>query len=246
MSSVTRFSWPKILPPLSAEQQAIADDFLRHWLTLVPRRFGAFTRFGHEYPLKFARAPCRTIEIGAGQGAHLEYENLAEQEYHCIEIRPTVADDLRARFPTTNVTVADCQERMPFPDDHFDRAIAIHVLEHLRDLPRAVAELHRLLRPGGILAIVIPCDPGLAYWLARKLTSEPLFRKRYGTDYRWFIEQEHVNSPAEVLSVLRTEFDEIDRTYFPLRIPIVSANLCIGLTYERSTTKNKVRAQFSM
>ena len=39
-----------------------------------------------------------------------------------------------------------------------DRVLAIHVLEHLPDLPRAVAEMHRLCNKAtGKLYVVLPC-----------------------------------------------------------------------------------------
>ena len=91
-----------------------------------------------------------------------------------------------------------------------------------------------MLRKGGLFSIVIPCDPGIAYEFARKISSERIFRKRYKMPYMWLMRREHINSPAEVMSVLKEGFEEIDRTYFPLNmIPLVSANLCVGLTYRR-------------
>ena len=45
---------------------------------------------------------------------------------------------------------------LPFPDDSFDRIIASEVLEHLWDDERAIAELVRVLRPGGRLAVTVP------------------------------------------------------------------------------------------
>jgi len=123
---------------------------------------------------------------------------------------------------------------MPYADSYFDRAVAVHVLEHLPDLPRAIAELYRVLRVGGILAIVIPCDPGFAYEFARQISSARIFRRRYKMPYMWLMRREHINSPAEIISVLRSGFDEIDRTYFPLGfVPVTTANLCLGLTFRR-------------
>ncbi len=208
---------------------------MRRWLTVLPKRFSVIERFNHWFAAASARAGQRTMEIGAGRGAHLAFENLDEQDYHCVEYREAVAADLRAAYPKTTVLVADCQKPLPYPAASFDRVLAVHVLEHLPDLPAAVAEAHRLLKPGGVFSIVIPCDPGLAYWLARKLSAEPLFRKTYRQSYRWFYRREHINSPAEILSVLAAAgFTATRRAFFPLRLPVVPLNLCLGVDYRKN------------
>jgi len=45
---------------------------------------------------------------------------------------------------------------LPFPDDTFDRIIAAEVLEHIPDDEGAISELHRVLKPGGTIAVTIP------------------------------------------------------------------------------------------
>jgi SAM-dependent methyltransferase len=45
---------------------------------------------------------------------------------------------------------------IPFPDDTFDRVVTAEVLEHIWDDERAIAELVRVLRPGGRLAVTVP------------------------------------------------------------------------------------------
>ncbi len=55
----------------------------------------------------------------------------------------------------------------PFTDNAFDGVRAVHVIEHVADVIRAIEEFHRILRPGGRLLIVTPhytdfssfCDP---------------------------------------------------------------------------------------
>ncbi len=46
--------------------------------------------------------------------------------------------------------------RLPFPDGTFDRIIAAEVLEHIPDDEGAIAELHRVLAPGGTMAVSVP------------------------------------------------------------------------------------------
>jgi SAM-dependent methyltransferase len=45
---------------------------------------------------------------------------------------------------------------VPFPDGAFDRIVCSEVLEHIWDDERAIAELVRVLRPGGRLAVTVP------------------------------------------------------------------------------------------
>lgn len=52
--------------------------------------------------------------------------------------------------------VADLESRLPFADDSYDNIFAVHVLEHIRDLLALMAELHRVLRPTGVLHVLGP------------------------------------------------------------------------------------------
>jgi SAM-dependent methyltransferase len=227
--------WPKTVSPLTPEQKAISDDFMRYWHEVLPRRYGLVDRFSHRYPVEHApQTFLRTLEIGAGLGTHLAHERLsAEQERHyvALELRDNMAAGLRQRFPRVQAVVGDCQEKLTFPDGHFDRIVAVHVLEHLPNLPAAVRELRRLCHPRhGVLSVVIPCEGGLAYSLARRISAQRIFEKRYHQPYRWFIEREHLNRPREVLSELAAAFECVHRAWFPLPIPSISLNLCLGLT----------------
>jgi SAM-dependent methyltransferase len=230
--SFPRFKWPKELPPLSTEQQAVSDSFMKLWHEVLPRRFGVIESFNQTYPLRFLPEldRWRTLELGAGLGAHLEFEQLERQDYYCIELREAMAAEIKRRFPTANTIIGDCQKRIPVEDNYFDRVVVIHVLEHLPNLPAALTEVRRVLKPGGLLSVVLPCDPGLAYEFARKISAERIFKSHYRMPYRWLIRREHINSPAEILYVLGRNFGIFDKAYFPLKIPVANFNLCIGVT----------------
>lgn len=235
----TAGKWPKILPPLTPAQQAISDDFMQRWhVELAGRgRYGLIERFNHEYPVKASRPGFKTtLEIGAGLGEHLRYENLsAEQEenYFANEFRENMAAEIRRAFPRVKTVLGDCQQRLPFEDDFFDRVIAIHVLEHLPNLPAAIREAHRVVKKSrGQLLIVIPCEGSPAYTLARKISAERLYKKRYGGDYSWFYTREHINLPHEIFAELAPYFEIQSRSFFPLKfLPFVGPNLVIGASF---------------
>jgi SAM-dependent methyltransferase len=61
------------------------------------------------------------------------------------------------RHPLPGVdVVADLDAGLPFPAESFDAVSANQVLEHVRDLVALVHELHRVLRPGGVLVAHVP------------------------------------------------------------------------------------------
>jgi SAM-dependent methyltransferase len=225
-------NWPKKVAQLTDEQRHIQDDWLRHYHERLPSEHEHVVRFNHEYA---ARSACsgRTLEIGAGLGEHLCYEDLTAQDYHAVELRENMAEAIRRDFPSAVTVVADCEQRLPYDDASFDRAIAIHVLEHLPNLPAALKQIERLLTPGGVFSVVIPCEGGLGYSMGRRVTSQRAFERRYKTSYSWLIENEHVNQAREILYALRSHFDFADVTYFPSRIPLVDFNLLIGITCVR-------------
>lgn len=46
--------------------------------------------------------------------------------------------------------------RLPFREDIFEEVLASHVLEHIPDLVGVMHELHRVLKPGGLLKVIVP------------------------------------------------------------------------------------------
>jgi SAM-dependent methyltransferase len=209
---------------------------MKLWHQELPGRFGFVERFNHHFPVKHSRPGFRaTIEIGAGLGEHLGFERMTPEQtraYVAVELRENMAAEIRLRFPGVTALTADCQARLDFPDGHFDRFIAVHVLEHLPNLPACIREAHRLLDPDrGQMLAVIPCEGSPAYLLARKFSGERVYKRHFKGDYSWLVKREHINLPPEILEELDPYFVVERKTFFPLPfLPFVLNNLCIGLS----------------
>ncbi len=220
-------SWPKERPVLSAEEQAAVDDWVEVFLTsLKGKRFAPVNRFDHTFPARSAAHGLRTLEIGAGTGSHLPFE--PSGDYVALEASAELAAQIPRR-EGLSVVVGDCEQPLPWADDWFDRVVAIHVLEHLYNLPAALDEVARVLRPGGVFSVVIPCEGGRIYSLGRSLTTKRMFERRYDIPYETMIRYEHCNTAREVLAQLEERFRVVQRRFFPLCIPSVDLNLVVGI-----------------
>jgi SAM-dependent methyltransferase len=235
MTSALKCKWPKSLPPITEEQKLISDAFMRLWHEVLPKKYGIVEKFNHTFPvINSPRDFLTTLEIGAGLGEHINYEKLTEAQkanYYALELRENMASHIRQAFPFINTIVGDCQSKLDFKKDHFDRILAIHVLEHLPNLPLCIKEAHRLInKTKGRLIVVIPTEGSPAYTLGRKLSAERVYKKHFGGDYSWIYKREHINLAPEIIFELEQYFEIENKTTFPLRfLPFVFCNLCIGL-----------------
>jgi SAM-dependent methyltransferase len=95
------------------------------------------------------------IEVGPGPGASTEWLHDRVQRLVAIELEPKAAAALAARFAGTNVEVLnEDATALPFPASTFDSAGCFTMLHHLPTAGlqnRLLAEVLRVLRPGGVL-----------------------------------------------------------------------------------------------
>lgn len=221
--------WPKVPPSLTPDQLKAREAFVLLWHQILPERYSIIEKFNHEsvasLPFKHGG---KTLEIGAGLGEHSKFENLKDQDYFQLEYREELCRILRQKFPQDRVFHGDIELSQPWPDQFFDRIVAIHVLEHLKNLPAAIFEIRRLLAKDGFFDVVLPCEGKLSYLIARKISAERVFKKNFGMDYGPIIKNEHVNNYDEILLLLKKYFRVVSTDYFPLKVPVASANLVVS------------------
>lgn len=78
--------------------------------------------------------------------------------------------------------------RLPMSDSAYDVVIANHVLEHIDDDRRAMRELVRVLKPGGIALLTVPINPTRAETYEDTTIADPVKRRAHFTeaDHRRF------------------------------------------------------------
>ena len=109
----------------------------------------------------------RVLDIGAGLGRHsfealtrgarvvaADLDDVALKEVAQMGAA-MIAEDQAPLGATLDCIRADALH-LPFEDHSFDRIIASEVMEHIPDDEAAMRELHRILKPGGIVAVTVP------------------------------------------------------------------------------------------
>lgn len=114
-----------------------------------------YKAFSHWIANKFPKdRTIKTFELGCGQGDFLgsvkDNPRFDAEGIDFAEGPLAYAQSLGLKATKSDI------KGMGIEDDTYDLVVALHVLEHVHDLNETLAEIHRILRPGGMLFAVCP------------------------------------------------------------------------------------------
>lgn len=147
-------------------------------------------------------AHARLLDAGAGDSPYAPL--FVSWNYHATDVRPSA----------TRLTYVCDLAALPCRDQSYDVVICTQVLEHVREPKHILAELARVLRPGGQLWLTVP------FFFAEHMQPHDYYRyTRYGLAY--LIEQAglevvHIEPLEGYLGTLAYECETAAR-FFPLR-----------------------------
>ena len=140
------------------------------------------------------RAPCGALlDAGCGEGAAFAatLRTFAPRRMVAVDIHPEAVDaaarhaaELGGRI---EVRRADA-ERLPFESGAFDLVLCHQLLHHTTEPAAVLAELARVVAPGGWLLVAESCRAFLAWWPVRLLFRHPPRAQQTAADYVALVE----------------------------------------------------------
>jgi ubiquinone/menaquinone biosynthesis C-methylase UbiE len=170
----------------------------------------------------------RVLEVGAGTGEHFPFVRHSFDQYILSDLDVGTLERAKKKLSGTfgGEVVFDIQSgaELNYPDNSFDRVVAVHVLEHIYQPHLVLKEWRRVLKPNGVLSVLIPTDPGVAWRLGRNIGP----RKRamaQGIAYDYVMAREHVNPCNNLIALLRHYFPNAKEQWWPFPIASIDLNL---------------------
>jgi len=160
----------------------------------------------------------KVLEVGAGHGQHYKfvrhgYDKYLESDLRLLDsVKETEKNSRRMKVQL------DAQDLSSVKEISIDRLIATCILVHLPDPEKALQQWKRVMKPGGVISVYVPNEPGILLRLFRNLTTIPKSRK-HGFDHKSIHYREHRNMWIFCDLLIQEIFQDaiIERRSFPFK-----------------------------
>lgn len=167
-------------------------------------------------------SPGRVLDCGMGPGRLLVELEQRGWDAAGIDLSGEMVELARSRLAQRDELLQQASvESLPFPAASFDAAVATGVLEYVEDLPRGLAEVARVLRPGGIFVVGAPNTRALStVWRHRIVYSALRAAKalvRFGRPVP--LPRPGLVSPQRLRSLLAAQGLDIEHVEYLVLVP---------------------------
>jgi ubiquinone/menaquinone biosynthesis C-methylase UbiE len=142
----------------------------------------AYDKFMGRYSMRLAplfadfagvREGQRVLDVGAGPGALAAELVRRDAVVAAVDPSDAFVAALQRRLPDVETHAAPAEE-LPWPDEHFDAALAQLVVTFMNDAPAGIREMRRVVRPGGAVAVCMWDRDGMEMLAAIGRTQQAL------------------------------------------------------------------------
>ncbi len=136
---------------------SIANDYYDLYDETTPGGYAFVLRRQHILSV-FDQPGGMVLDVGCGSGVMVESLTALNCDYWGVDPAEKMIEDGKKRFssrPNVHLAVGSA-EKLDFPDNHFDAVLCMGVLERVKDDRNALAEMVRVLKPGGTLLVTVP------------------------------------------------------------------------------------------
>jgi SAM-dependent methyltransferase len=112
----------------------------------------------------------RVLELGCGAGKFLAtlQRDFPDLTLYGTDISPLGIAQAKEKHPGIDFRVEDAQAPA-FPEETFDVICAMDILEHVPQPEKILAEVRRMLKPGGVFHTFVPCEAHSVYGLGHAI-----------------------------------------------------------------------------
>jgi ubiquinone/menaquinone biosynthesis C-methylase UbiE len=148
-----------------------SQKYAKDYIKVLPKLYRRFNYQINE--IKKYNKSGKLMDIGCGTGHFLEYIKINHPNWQIYGVEPSKLLRTVARKNTKGDIRNGQLAKIPFKDNYFDIVTCYDVLEHNINLSKNIRELHRVIKPGGILFIQAPnyaslmskvCDEKWDWW----------------------------------------------------------------------------------
>jgi len=161
----------------------------------------------------------RVLDFGCGQGIETAYlHRLTGAQVFGIDVNQEF--DLWARSIAGLINYDG--EHVPFPDDFFDVVYSFHVLEHVGELSKVLAEVRRVLKPEGVAYFGVPNKGRLLGYFGMSDKSLADKIRQNLTDWKLRLCHRFENALGAHAGFKESELVKILADYFPKVVPVTA------------------------